>query len=168
MLSLTMLVYKRSNIKNSIGLKVLFLALIGAFGMAINFNQDNLGYLVVVIFIFCSLIKFTGFEVSQHSMKVKRYYFYSLFEKTAIFQRNRTTTITPFGLPFGSEGDISFPNADTEVGCLLSMISFFVPKPKISHRRFTIEMRDNSNNIVKSSSLMLNEEEYNLAGTTGF
>jgi len=154
--------YKRSIKKNSTGLKLLLIAIVCAILYSFFFHNYNLGYFSFVAFIFCSLFTFTGFEVSIDHFIIERHYFYSLIRKEWRFDRNANTKIIPFGLPFGYKDDVTFAEAETAVGCLLSIILFFTAKPKITHKRFTIEVCNKNGKIVKSVSLFLTEEEFNL------
>lgn len=155
------MMYERNNHLRLLILRLSLIVLGTICSLAFMFNNQNLGYFIIVIILSLSFIVVNGFSVQDDSFQISRYYFFGIFKKRWQFHKVDHLKISSFGPGFGEDGNSSYlDDGETGLGCLFSLFTLFVP-PKIQRREFKIESFTDTNDRQSTVSIILNKEEYN-------
>ena len=160
-----MIIYKRDIERRLLSLRLLFLILGTACFFAFKYHYDNLGYFILVVLIFMSIIVVRDFKVYSESFQISKYYLFGLIKRQWQFNKGSKIEITSFDSEFGAEGDpVDLDSTGTGLGCLVSIFSGFMPS-RVTKRRFNIEMFSEANKLLKRVHIVLEKPEYNYLKT---
>ncbi len=92
---------------------------------------------------------------------MSKYYFFGFIKRKWEFNKVDRIKVSSFYSDFGQNNDVSnYDDTGTGVGCLLSIILFFIPS-KITNKEFKIESLNDKNTAIKSVKITIDNQEFN-------
>ena len=156
-----MIIYQRDIFKKLLFLRFLFFLLIVVAILAYKAKVLNLFYFSVVSFIMLSIIVTKNFIINDEFLKIEKYYFFGWVRFRRVFKKQIELSVLPERATFGLEGDFEAGAVESEIGCLLTIIGFFLPN-KIIKQDFYLEQNEFPYELKKGVYIRLDQNEFNL------
>lgn len=141
-----------------------FISFAGALICFLSFKDGhtNTGYFLAVMLVFLSLISIKDLIIYNDRFKVKQFCFFGLLPIVRTFEKKDHVKLEGYGSDFGKRDEEGVSDLESPAGCMFYFYALiFGTKSRITHRKFMIHKKNDSNSFNKTE-MFLSKEEYDL------